>query len=321
MHRAVAMLELAVHERRADGDDIGEHHQRRDHRHRVVGHRRPRPRPRPPRGCARRPRRAAPRTVQRKRSAAIARDGEPATEHGAVRAAGARRGRRAIRAIIASSVPSAISSGLSERSSKRSRVTSRTPAGRNRATVHQPVHGADEQHPHADRAGGDHPRLANARARLDYPHPVLGRRAQPGAKPLHTGFVGNSRPPLKAPTVNIRPDRFGGGSGVARYNPRSSQSAARRTQGDHGLRHRRALHRHEGQLVRRGLSGRLHPSDARRARLRPGQAALHRPGGVHRLRRLRRGLPGRRLLRRGSAARRVAEVHPDQRWTTTSSPA
>ena len=56
----------------------------------------------------------------------------------------------------------------------------------------------------------------------------------------------------------------------------------------------------------------IHPTPGR-ARLRHGRDALHRPRGVHRLRRLRRGLPGRRLLRRGPAARRVAELRRDQR--------
>ena len=37
------------------------------------------------------------------------------------------------------------------------------------------------------------------------------------------------------------------------------------------------------------------------------------PGGVHRLRRVRRGLPGRRLLRRGPAAGRVGEFAAAQR--------
>ena len=74
---------------------------------------------------------------------------------------------------------------------------------------------------------------------------------------------------------------------------------------------------HEGQLLRRGLPGRLHPPDAGRARLRQGRAALHRSRGVHRLRRLRRGLPGRRLLRRGPAPGRVVEVRPDQRASTS----
>ena len=69
----------------------------------------------------------------------------------------------------------------------------------------------------------------------------------------------------------------------------------------------------QGQLVRRGLPGRLHPPDSRRARLRHGRDALHRPRGVHRLRRLRRGLPGRRLLRRGPAPGRVAALRRDQR--------
>ena len=74
----------------------------------------------------------------------------------------------------------------------------------------------------------------------------------------------------------------------------------------------------EGQLLRRGLPGRLHPPDPRRARLRRRRAALHRSRRVHRLRRLRRGLPGRRLLRRGPAPRGVGEVH--RRSTPSTSP-
>ena len=58
-----------------------------------------------------------------------------------------------------------------------------------------------------------------------------------------------------------------------------------------GLRHRRAVHRSKGQLLRRGLPGRLHPPDSRRAGLRQRRAALYRPRRVHRLRCLRRGLP------------------------------
>ena len=85
----------------------------------------------------------------------------------------------------------------------------------------------------------------------------------------------------------------------------------------HGLRDRRALHRHQGQLVCRGVPGRLHPSDARRAGLRPRRAALHRSRGVHRLRRVRRGLPGRRVLRRGPAARRVARFRAAERRRTS----
>src|SRR4051794_38375249 len=73
------------------------------------------------------------------------------------------------------------------------------------------------------------------------------------------------------------------------------------------------MHRSEGQLLRGGLPGRLHPPDSRRTRLRLGRAALHRPRGMHRLRRLRRGVPRRRVLRRGPGSRRVEPVHPDQR--------
>jgi hypothetical protein len=58
--------------------------------------------------------------------------------------------------------------------------------------------------------------------------------------------------------------------------------------------------------------GRLHPSDSRRAGLRGRSAALHRSRRVHRLRCPCRGVPVRRLLRRGPAPRRVDEVHPDQ---------
>ena len=73
----------------------------------------------------------------------------------------------------------------------------------------------------------------------------------------------------------------------------------------------------KGQLVRRGVPGRLHPSDPGRARLRQGRDALHRPRGVHRLRRLRRGLPRGRLLRRGPAPGRVGRVRADQRRSTS----
>ena len=51
------------------------------------------------------------------------------------------------------------------------------------------------------------------------------------------------------------------------------------------LRDRQRLHRRQRQGLRRGVSGRLH--------LRGGAQELHQPQGVHRLRRLRAGLPGR----------------------------
>ena len=47
----------------------------------------------------------------------------------------------------------------------------------------------------------------------------------------------------------------------------------------------------------------IHPKPGR-ARLRDRRAALHRPRGLHRLRRLRRGVPGRRDLRRTSRSPR-----------------
>ena len=66
----------------------------------------------------------------------------------------------------------------------------------------------------------------------------------------------------------------------------------------HDLRHRRAVHRRAGHLVRLGLPGGLHP-------LRGGRRsqAVHRPERVHRLRRLRARVPGERDLPRGPAAR------------------
>src|SRR5690606_32783779 len=70
--------------------------------------------------------------------------------------------------------------------------------------------------------------------------------------------------------------------------------------GSHGLRHRRALHRHEGRLLRRRLPRRVH--------LRGRRPVLHPPRGVHRLRGLRPGLPGRRDLPRDRRARRVGDV-------------
>ena len=53
----------------------------------------------------------------------------------------------------------------------------------------------------------------------------------------------------------------------------------------HALRDRQRLHRRQRQGVRRGVPGRLH--------LRGRAQELHQPQGVHRLRRLRAGLPGR----------------------------
>src|SRR5215204_232242 len=64
----------------------------------------------------------------------------------------------------------------------------------------------------------------------------------------------------------------------------------------HDLRHRRQLH--QGRLLHRDLSRRLHPSEAGRARFRDRRAALHRPRAVHRLRCLCRSVSRRRDLRR-----------------------
>ena len=74
------------------------------------------------------------------------------------------------------------------------------------------------------------------------------------------------------------------------------------------VRHYLALYRHQGSVLRRGLSGRLHPV---RRRCRPH--ALHRPDRLHRLRRVRAGLPGGRDLHRRHRPGRGAALHPDQR--------
>ena len=68
---------------------------------------------------------------------------------------------------------------------------------------------------------------------------------------------------------------------------------------DDGIHHYRALYRHEGQVVRGRLSGRLHPRQRRR------QATVHRSGSLHRLRRMRFGVPGRGDLRRLRRSREV----------------
>ena len=68
--------------------------------------------------------------------------------------------------------------------------------------------------------------------------------------------------------------------------------------------HLRALHRHQGPLVRRRLPRRLHP--------RGGADARDRPRGVHRLRRLRARVPGRGDLPRGRAPREVGALREDQ---------
>src|SRR6185295_2943250 len=66
--------------------------------------------------------------------------------------------------------------------------------------------------------------------------------------------------------------------------------------------------------VHRGLSGRLHPSQAGRARLRNRRAAVHRPRRLHRLRRVRRGLPGRRRVPRLRHPREVRlRARPERR--------
>src|SRR5215208_3412095 len=69
---------------------------------------------------------------------------------------------------------------------------------------------------------------------------------------------------------------------------------------DHG-----ALHRHQGPVLCRGLSGRLH--------LRRRGSVLHKPRGVHRLRRLRAGVPSRGYLPRGRGPRGDGELHRKER--------
>src|SRR5438105_6624078 len=59
----------------------------------------------------------------------------------------------------------------------------------------------------------------------------------------------------------------------------------------YGIRYSRALHWNEGYGVRGRMSGRLYPPEERRSETRDGRDAVHRSGRVHRLRRVRAGLP------------------------------
>src|SRR5919199_260724 len=93
--------------------------------------------------------------------------------------------------------------------------------------------------------------------------PARGRPA-PRPGPARGGPAVGRPPPARPLT---RPSTAPGGA-----KPLAYASA-------HGLRDRGAVHRDQGQLLRRGVPGGLHPPDAGRARLRRGRAALHRPRG------------------------------------------
>src|ERR1017187_9178445 len=80
-----------------------------------------------------------------------------------------------------------------------------------------------------------------------------------------------------------------------------------------GIRNSRTLHRHQGHRLRRRLPGRLHSSEKRRAQLRGSGDALHRPGGMHRLRRVCSRLPGFGDLRSRRSPGKMAKLHAQER--------
>ena len=73
----------------------------------------------------------------------------------------------------------------------------------------------------------------------------------------------------------------------------------------HGLYDHGTLHRHEGQRLRRRVPGGLHPPAQGRSDVRGGRDALHPSRRVHRLRRVRAGVPGGGDLRARRNARQV----------------
>src|ERR1035441_2261426 len=81
----------------------------------------------------------------------------------------------------------------------------------------------------------------------------------------------------------------------------------------HGIRNRGTLHWNEGHGLCGRLPGGLHPSEEGRDQVRGSRDALYRPGRVHRLRRLRPGVPriGDFCARR--PAREVGRVHRQER--------
>ena len=60
---------------------------------------------------------------------------------------------------------------------------------------------------------------------------------------------------------------------------------------EHAIHHHRPVYRNEGHRLRRRVPGGLHSPAQGRTRVRGGDDALHPSGRVHRLRRLRAGVP------------------------------
>src|SRR5262245_19879341 len=69
----------------------------------------------------------------------------------------------------------------------------------------------------------------------------------------------------------------------------------------HDLRDRGAVYQHQGHGLRRGVPDRLHPSEEGRAGFRERDQALHRPRDLHRLWRVRAGVPSPGDLPEGRA--------------------
>ena len=88
------------------------------------------------------------------------------------------------------------------------------------------------------------------------------------------------------------------------FDPATGRATRSRRASDHGVRHRRALHRRARPRVRVRLPRGLHPLRGRR---RP--QAVHRPERVHRLRRLRARVPGERDLPRREPPAGVGDLH------------
>src|ERR1035438_5965388 len=82
---------------------------------------------------------------------------------------------------------------------------------------------------------------------------------------------------------------------------------------NHGIRNRGTLHWNEGHCLCGCLPGGLHPSEEGRGHLRRSRDALHRPGRVHRLWRLRPGVPRIGDLCARRPARKVGGVHRQER--------
>src|SRR3989449_9358674 len=92
---------------------------------------------------------------------------------------------------------------------------------------------------------------------------------------------------------------WGGSQSMFAIRPR--ERGEETTEDAHAVHHRGTLHRPEGPLLRRRVSGGLH--------LRGGGPAVHSPGRVHRLRGLRAGVPGHGDLPGGRHSTAVEELH------------